>query len=1160
MRFLTTSTGGNGHPGSARVAALTFALAPTDLANHLACPHLTTLDLEVAMGTRKAPQVPSSVTEALRQRGFEHETAYVDHLRGSRLDVVDLRDQPVSFEGSAETLRVMRTGVSVIVQAPLVAGSWGGRADILRRVERPSLLGSFSYEAVDTKLSAETKGGTILQLCTHADMLGVLQGAAPERFHVVTPGQPFTIQTYRFDDYRAYYRLIRARLEARAADATQAGTYPDPVPQCDFCRWWSECADRRRADDHLSLVAGISKSQISQLAEWSVTTLESLGDFTLPFPARPSRGSIESLLRVQAQARIQLQGRRDRRVLHEALPVEPGLGLCRLPAPSPGDIFLDLEGDPFVGDDGREYLFGYAIRGDAGWEYRGRWALGSSEERAAFEAFVDFVTDRQKTYADLHVFHYAPYEPTALKRLMGLYATRDDALDRLLRGGIFIDLYGIVRQSIRASIERYSIKSLEPLYRFARQIPLRDASAHLRAAELVLELGGSELTPDTVAAIESYNRDDCVSAGELRDWLECVRTQILATGQDVPRPVPASPEPSEALNEHRLRVQELTAHLLDGVVDDPLQRSPEQRARYLLAPLLDFYRREDKSVWWEFFRLADLPPEDYLDEPQALGDLAFVERLSTTKRGVPVDRYSFPPQECEIWEAELYTAKDQKFGKVVRLDRDACIVEVKKPVARTDDHPPRVFAHNRVNSGTLADSLMRLGVWVAENGPDGPGSAHRAARDLLLNAAPRLVPCETWEPDPGEMLERRARRLVRALDSGVLPVQGPPGSGKTYLGARMICELVAAGRKVAVTGPSHKVIRNLLDAVLAAAAEGKQTVRVVQKVRDADVDSAPPFRQETENGPALDALRAGQADVLGGTAWLWAREAAADIADVLFVDEAGQMSLANTLAVAQAARSLVLLGDPQQLEQVVQGCHPDGTAVSALHHALAGAQTLPDDRGLFLPETWRMHPRICAFTSEVFYEGRLSARAELTRQRLERAGDLDGAGLWLLPVDHEGNQNSAPEEVDAVAALVSRLLGAGWVNAEGVRAAVDMDDILIVAPYNAHVFAIRDRLPGARVGTVDRFQGQEAPIVIYSMAASSPADAPRGMEFLYSLNRLNVATSRARCAVVLVANPRLFAPDCRSPRQMRLANALCRFRELSMETAPVRRDLAAVSS
>jgi len=1145
MRFLSRIM--DGYDGAAAVTTgeRVLALSPSDLANHLACHHLTTLDLDVAMGNRKAPPGPSTVTEALRQRGLDHETAYVEHLRRMGLDVVDLRDQPVASAGSDETLRIMRAGIGVIVQAPLVAGSWGGRADVLRRVGRPSELGLFSYEPTDTKLSAETKGGTILQLCTYSEMLRSLQGIPPERFHVVTPGEPFTTHTYRLDDFGAYYRLIRARLQARAADATPAHTYPYPVPQCDFCRWWSECADRRRADDHLSLVAGISKSQIAQLADWRVTTLASLGGYELPFPGKLSRGSIESLLRVQAQARVQLQGRREGRVIHETLPVEPGLGLCRLPTPSPGDVFLDLEGDPFVADDGLEYLFGYAVRADAGWEYQRRWALTPTDERAAFEAFVDLVVERQETWPDLHVYHYAPYEPTALKRLMGLYATREDALDRLLRAGTFIDLYGIVRQSIRASVERYSIKNLEPLYGFSRQLPLRKASSYLRAAELVLELGGRELPPETTSAIESYNRDDCASAGELRDWLERVRAQLVEDSQNVPRPVPASPEPSEALSEHRLRVQALTTRLLDGVPGDEAERSPEQQARYLLSHLLDFYRREDKSMWWEFFRLADLPPEDYLDEPQALGDLSFVERLSITKRGVPVDRYSFPPQECEIRDTDLYTAKDQKFGTVVRLDRDARLVDVRKPVARADDHPPRAFAHRRVESGVLTDSLMRLGTWVADHGMDASDDAHRAARDLLLNGGPRLRPGELWTAGAGETLEHRAIRLVHALDHGVLPVQGPPGSGKTYLGARMICELVAARRKVAVTGPSHKVIRNLLEAVLEAAAEDRQTVRIVQKVRDGDLEPDAPFRQETGNAPALDALRTGEADVLGGTAWLWARQDAAAVADVLFVDEAGQMSLANTIAVAQAASSLVLLGDPQQLEQVVQGCHPEGTASSALHHVLDGAQTLPDHRGLFLPESWRMHPTVCAFTSEVFYEGRLTAHGGLELQALEGAGELNGAGLWLVPVDHDGNQNTSPEEVDVVEALVSRLLGARWMNTGGVSAPIGLDDILIVAPYNAHVFAIRDRLPSARVGTVDRFQGQEAPVVIYSMATSTPTDAPRGMEFLYSLNRLNVATSRARCAVVLVANPRLFEPDCRSPRQMRLANALCRFRELS---------------
>jgi uncharacterized protein len=260
------------------------------------------------------------------------------------------------------------------------------------------------------------------------------------------------------------------------------------------------------------------------------------------------------------------------------------------------------------------------------------------------------------------------------------------------------------------------------------------------------------------------------------------------------------------------------------------------------------------------------------------------------------------------------------------------------------------------------------------------------------------------------------------------------------------------------------------------------------------------------------------------------------------------MSLANVLAVAQSARSLVLLGDPQQLEQPQRGSHPDGTDVSALEHLLGEHLTLPPDRGVFLGTTWRLHPAICAFTSELFYEGRLRSFETLRRQEILGDTAFGGAGLWHVPVEHEGNQNASHEEVDAVASLVAELTdgGTSWRDKEGVVRRVDLRDILVVAPYNAQVAALLERLPsGARVGTVDKFQGQEAPIVIYSMATSSPEEAPRGMEFLYSLSRLNVATSRARCACILVANPRLFEPECRTPRQMKLANAFCRYLEMA---------------
>jgi len=439
--------------------------------------------------------------------------------------------------------------------------------------------------------------------------------------------------------------------------------------------------------------------------------------------------------------------------------------------------------------------------------------------------------------------------------------------------------------------------------------------------------------------------------------------------------------------------------------------------------------------------------------------------------------------------------------------------------------------------------MMRLGQWVADNGIDALGP-YRAGRDLLLGREPR----------PGAQLVAgddtlaAARRWVQALDHSVLPIQGPPGAGKTYTGARMIVRLVQAGKKVGVTALSHKVIRNLLDAVVEAAEGEERTgIRCIQKVRDPSDAPHPSIAETTDNGEVLDALLSGAAQVAAGTGWLWAREDFFEAVDVLFVDEAGQLTLADTLAVSQAAKNLVLLGDPQQLGQPLQGSHPEGTGVSALQHILGEHKILPSDQGLFLDQTRRLHPNVCAFTSELFYEGRLGSGPDLDRQILDGATLFAGAGLWFVPVPHDGNQTSSPEEVERIVALVVGLTAGDvyWTDPKNERRPLALSDILIIAPYNAQVAALKARLPEGRVGTVDKFQGQEAPVVICSLTTSSPEDAPRGMAFLYSGNRLNVAVSRAKTACILVGSPALFEPDCRSPAQMRLANAFCRYLELA---------------
>jgi uncharacterized protein len=1128
-------------------------LAATDLSNHLACRHLTTLDLQVACGERVAPDWAAPDLVIIRERGERHEKAYLAHLeRNENLVVVNLSAVKDEKEVLEETQRCMARGVEVIAQGALAGGGWFGRPDVLRRVAKRSGNWDWSYEAADTKLARETKAATILQLSLYSELLEKAQGAWPDWMWVIPAGKDFKGERYRVAEYAAYFRYVKRRLGKAIQNGAASGTYPEPVPHCDVCRWFRECDAQRRADDHLSLVAGIRRLQRNQLEAWDTDTMAKLAVLPIPLEQRPEHGTPQAIEHVREQARVQVQGRTEKKRIYEPLlPVAAGTGLCRLPEPSPDDVFLDLEGDPFVDESGLQYLFGLAFRNAAGkLRYEKRWALNREEEKQGFEWLIDKIMKSREANPRMHVYHFGAYEPGTLKRLMGMHATREDQLDKLLRAETLVDLHQAFKQGFRASVEEYSLKKLEAFYDFVRNTPLDESRAAMRYVEHRLELGwGNEKLPDDIrATMEGYNSEDCFSAAALRDWLEGERKKLVKAGNSVPRPPEKSGEPGERLQEKLDRTAALTKRLCAGIPGDPKLRSKEQSSHWLLAQLLNWHRREDKRAWQEGYRLAEMNDEDLLDERVALTKLQHNARISFENQ-VPTDRYLFDPQKTNVRAGKSVYFGDvtQPFGEVVAIDRATGVVDIKKTKNTAEMHPPTVYMWDApLRTDAQAGSLYRLGAWVEKNGIDVPGR-YRAGRDLLLRKPPRLAGGEKLGRFASEKPEDTASRIALALDRSVFAIQGPPGSGKTYTGARMICELLKAGNKIGVTALSHKVIRNLLEAVVEAG-EDKNVAGVQCLHRDKHGEaSAGVAVAKKNNDQALEALRSGEANVVGGTSWLWSGEKAFEAVDVLFIDEAGQMSLADVLAVSQAAKKLVLLGDPQQLERPLKGSHPEGAEKSALEHLLGGEKTISAEMGFLLPESWRLHPDVCKYTSAVFYEDKMSSHAITKSRVLEGHPCLDGAGLWFFPVEHEGNCNSSPEEVEAVARIVESLLkpGVKWFCGKGNSRGLKTDDILIVAPYNAQVADLSARLRDMRIGTVDKFQGQEAPVVIYSLTTSSPEDAPRGMEFLYSLNRLNVATSRAMTAVIVVGSPRLFEPDCRTPRQMQLANAFCQFADMA---------------
>ena len=1084
----------------------TLALSPSDLTGFSACEHLTQLELSAARGERARPKRDDPMLDVLSRRGGEHETNHVDRLRAEGKTVVTIAMPGNTVAelnaAEAETLAAMRAGIDVIYQATFFDGRWRGHADFLLKVERPSPhLGAWSYEVADAKLARRVKAAALLQMCAYSEQVERLQGCAPHEMYVITGDgatHPFTLT-----DYSAYYRTLKARF-LELIDGPNVATYPDPVDHCGICRWGDECKGRRRADDHLSLVSGMRRDQTRKLTDVGIATRRDLA--ATPAGITVSGMADASVERLRHQAELQVRGEGAHPPIYELLPPEPPelgdptgawpkRGWSALPEPSPGDLYFDMEGDPFALDGGLEYLFGVIAVGASGEpQYYAFWAHEEQQEKRAFEDFVDFVMKRRAEHPELHVYHYAPYEPNAMKKLMGRYHTREHEVDELLRGEVFVDLYAAVRLGVRLGLESYGLKKVETLYMARPEGEVMDGGTSIVAYEDYLD----DHDQARLDAIQSYNEDDCRSTLELHRWLEARRTDAEAEFGPIPRPELHDGEPSEELAARAARVDALTEQLLAGAPADEIP------ARTLLGHMLDWHRREAKPDYWMYFARQHLSDDELFDDRECISDLRYVENVEQVKLST-VQRYAFTPQDHKFKVGDkVHDAVGGEYtGEVRRVDDVAGEIDLKRGPKLVASHPHALIPAPPPPTGVFENAIERMAEHVIAHGINAPGP-YRAALDLLMRT-PYSEAC--------------------------LAVQGPPGSGKTTEAAKQIVELVRAGKRVGITAPSHAVIGNLLEAV----GRCDPSVRALQKAED---------HQRCDHGivtcvgsPTEVEARIEEFDVIAGTVWQWAREGMANSVDVLFVDEAAQKSLADVLAASGATAQLRSFGDPQQLSQPSKGSHPEGAEVSALEHLLGGAATMPPELGRFLKFTHRMHPAVCAFVSDVAYEGKLHSAAG---EGLELQSVDGSAGLQYVPVVHAGNRSWSAEEVTVVDKLVRDLVGKKWTDRAGDTRKLELDDVLIVTPYNAQVAKLAAALPeGARIGTVDKFQGQEAPVTIYSMATSSVDDVPRSMEFLYDLHRLNVAVSRARAVAVIVCSPELMRVQCRTPDQLRLANALC---------------------
>jgi len=1157
--------------------------SPSDLVTYLKSPFASFMD-RLALersgdvgGTGAARDAETPEEALVKQKGNEHERRFLERLRAEGRDVVDVALPGASLEERvAATEAALRAGRGVVYQGALRDDRLAGYSDFLVRVEEPSDLGAFSYEVWDTKLARTARPYFLLQLCAYADMLARVQGRRPREVAVVVGTG--AVERYRTDDFAYCTRRVRSDFLAEQ-DAFDAARRPLPDPGADHGHWSGEAERILEEADHLSRVAGISSTQARRLAEAGIDTLAALARST---KAKVPRVDAAVLERLRAQARLQAASLGKERPLYEVAAPDPRdpsprRGLALLPPPSREDIFFDMEGDPFAATDGLEYLFGACYpegslappagaadaaprsegaRAADGLLFVGFWGHDPAGERRAFEAFVDWAHARWTRDPAMHIYHYASYEVSALRRLMGRHGSREREVDDLLRAEAFVDLFQVVRQGVRVGARDTSLKSIERAWRPPREGGVTTAGGSVVEYERWLEeRDGADWTSSAIlGAIRDYNRDDCVStAGCARFLRELQAKERIAwvapprRGADDEDAKGKPPEESEGAR--------LAARLLAEVPPEgsaARAADPERwRVHELLAWLVEFHRRDAKPVWWSLFDRAKMTEEELVLDPDCLGALERTARPPVVVKRSRLLEYRFDPgQETKLRagaSCRLAHDIDQTLA-IEAFDGDRGLLTLRLGPSK-EDPPARLslLPDEFVSPKAIVASIVRTVTAYAAGTP-----LPSAIACLLRRERPRLRGRAPGAPvlRPGVDQTEAAVEAILALDESALAVQGPPGSGKTYTAARMIAALVSEGKRVAVSSNSHRAIENLLSETAKVLPRRGPRSRIVKVGGEEDAPLITSGEAVFAKGVKDVPFEGDDApSVVGGTAWTFSAPEAAGRFDHLFVDEAGQVSLANLLGMAPAARHIVLLGDPMQLAQPTQGTHPGESGLSSLAYVLDGRRTVPDDLGIFLAVTYRLHPDLCALISGGIYEDRLrpDPRTAARRVALPASGGAPvprEAGVVFVAVEHEGNAQESEEEVLAIREVVRALTGRTLTSADAVKEPprpLALGDILFVAPYNLQVRRLADALgPTARVGSVDRFQGQEAPVVVLSMCASDAAHSARGLEFIFSPNRLNVAVSRARSLAVVVGSPRLARARCGSLEQMRLVNLFCR--------------------
>ena len=1120
-----------------------FLVSPSDLNNFVACKY-TVLN-EIKYHNKEIRKSPDRANDKLwKEMGVEHEKRHYKILKEKYKKSITIKSDLNEKDRFDETVRAIQKGYDLIYHAYLIDDNLRGEADFLIKCDTKSDLGDYSYEVYDTKITRNLKPRHITQITAYSDVLGKIQKVLPEKMYLIDGSDEY--HSFKTIEYIDLFNHSKKEFIKFLSNTSKEKIYPEKCSYCNLCDWKDECDKTWENDNYINLVAGSNKSQIEKLKKNKIRTVEQLSKTKLT--AIDLKINAESFKKIQLQAQLQEEKRNTGEDKIVILDSDFGKGFYKLPKPDEGDVFFDIEGYPRM-DRPFEYLHGLYYKDKGKLKFKDLWAknYNKESEKNIFIELINFLEKRFVEYPNAHIYHYASYEKRAIRELATSYSSEfpkgDIVNDDLLRKEKYVDLFSIVSQSIRTSERDLSLKSIEKFYNFKRKADIVKADDSVIKYDNWIATKNEKYKQDII----KYNEEDCISTYLLREFLVKNKPENIDWFVKQEEVTKEGEEP----NKYRRKASnKLSREEVEVDLNNRLEKKKNKTNKKFVENLknfIGFHWKSNKPEFWEVFDRAEKTHLELEDDTECIANSVLInDKPKVTEEGF-IYSYRFNDQNYKQKEGKsafdahqikglgtIYSIEenfpDKNIVKILVSKRRKNI-EMPSLLTLGNTMPPQVHQHDQALNKFLEDYILN------------DGENYKSIMDMLERKEPDIKNIKSGSTliEENKDLITQSIEIVKNLNNSYLTIQGPPGTGKTYTSAKIIIELMKAGKKVGITSNSHEAIKTLLIAIEQQAVDQNYEFSGMRKSKSSDKHEWKFIRNVTTGKP----LNMDSYSLFAGTSWFFVDPRMNKTLDYLFIDEAGQVALGTTIANATSADNLVLIGDQMQLSQPMRAKHEGYARMSSLDFILEDDDTISTDKGVFLNVTRRLNKKICNYISTSFYDSRLTSDPITeTRSVNLKLDPIKDEGLFYVPIDHSGCSQRSDEEADLVEKVFNKIVNKQY-KSENITGKISAKDIMVVAPYNAQANNIRERLKkkfkdDVRVGTIDLFQGQEAKVVLISMTTSDVESLPRHKDFFFSRNRLNVAISRAECVAIIIFNENLLLASASNIKEMKLINSFCK--------------------